>query len=120
MEIISIQSERTPLIAYGDGELIISGRSYMNDAVEYYRPILRQVSSIDVPSLHVVITLEYFNTTSSKCILELLKLISRKAEAGMNTSIDWKYSSSCPEMHEAGEDYRDLIDGVKFEVFKED
>lgn len=122
MVIISKQSDRTPLIAYGEGELIISGRSFMNDAVEYYRPILRSIGEICAPKLHVLITLEYFNTTSSKCILEILKLISRKSVSGTEVQIEWKYSSSCPEMHEAGEDYRDLIlvKGVGFEVIRED
>lgn len=88
----------------------------MNDAVDYYRPILKEISELDVRRLHVVVEMEYFNTSSSKCLLELFKRIVRKQESGVQADIIWRYSSNAPEMQEVGEDYRDLLDGIKFDI----
>lgn len=88
----------------------------MNDAVDYYRPILKEISELKVDSLHVVVEMEYFNTSSSKCLLELFKRVLRKQESGIVADIVWRYSSSAPEMQEVGEDYRDLLDGINFDI----
>ncbi|MCQ2203201.1 MAG: DUF1987 domain-containing protein [Bacteroidales bacterium] len=120
MVVIAEESEKSPLITLDGDVLSISGRSYMNDAVDYYRRILNIITDIQTVSLQVVVAMEYFNTSSSKCLLELFKLVRKKAEAGQKASIVWKYSSKSPEMQETGEDYRDLLGGIPFDIVQED
>lgn len=116
MVVFSEQSERCPYITFEGNTLTVKGRSYMNDAVDYYRPILKEISELNVESLHVVVEMEYFNTSSSKCLLELFKRVIRKQESGVKADIVWRYSSNAPEMQEVGEDYRDLLDGITFDI----
>lgn len=118
MAVISRQTERSPLIAIDGSTLVIRGRSFMSNALDYYRPVINDISSIDMPELFVDVFLEYFNTSSSKCFLEIFKTLVRKAESGVKVHVTWKYTDHTPEMQEAGEDYRDLLEGIVFDIVR--
>jgi len=53
--------------------------------------------------------LEYFNTSSSKCILDLLKRLEKINQAGSKVSVNWYFESEDEDMEEAGEDYQAII-----------
>ena len=58
----------------------ISGKSMPEDAVEFYQPIIKWVdefSSTPIPNAKFEVVLEYFNTSSSKCILDLFKQLEK-------------------------------------------
>ncbi|MEM7298694.1 MAG: SiaC family regulatory phosphoprotein, partial [Bacteroidota bacterium] len=62
---------------------------------------------------HAVIThfiQTYFNTSSSKCIYDILKEIKFLKERGKNVRVRWYYEQYDEDMMEAGEDYSDLLD----------
>ena len=120
MLVLSEPTEKSPLIILDGDVLTISGRSYMSNAVDYYRSILYKIADLEQDRLSVVVAMEYFNTSSSKCLLEIFKTVARKSEKGMNATIVWKYTTKNPEMLETGEDYRDLITSIPFEIVKED
>jgi len=54
--------------------------------------------------------MEYFNTSSSKCIYDLLKEIKSLKEGGKDVRVRWYYEQYDEDMMEAGEDYSDLLD----------
>lgn len=110
------QSERSPQVTYDGSELVIKGRSFMDDAVDFYRNLIANVSGLDFSSLEVVVNLDYFNTSSSKCLLELFRSFEKMVRAGRSVKIFWYYAESCPDLEEAGEDYRDLLSDVPFEL----
>ncbi|MBL4625712.1 MAG: DUF1987 domain-containing protein, partial [Flavobacteriales bacterium] len=58
----------------------------------------------------VIIQLEYFNTSSSKCILDVFKKLEAIHNSG-NSSIliNWHYEEDDEDMLEAGEDYQAII-----------
>jgi hypothetical protein len=53
------------------------------------------------------IKLEYFNTSSSKCILDVFKKLETLANTKM--TINWYYEEDDEDMLEAGEDYQAII-----------
>jgi hypothetical protein len=56
----------------------------------------------------LVIKLEYFNTSSSKCLVEIL----RRLEILNNQSIvkvKWCYEEEDEDMQESGEDFKEII-----------
>jgi hypothetical protein len=55
----------------------------------------------------VNIKLEYFNTSSSKCILDVFKKL--ETVGGTNMTINWYYEEDDEDMLEAGEDYQAII-----------
>lgn len=57
------------------GVLSIKGRSLMLDAISFYQPVIDWLFYLNSPSIQLTIELDYFNTASSKKLLELLKVI---------------------------------------------
>jgi hypothetical protein len=58
---------------------------------------------------------DYFNTSSSKYILEILRLIQQYKELGNEVVVKWYFLEDDTDMQETGEDYQQTID-VKFEI----
>lgn len=113
MENISLEgSPKTPTVKFDSGAGIIelSGRSIPENSIEFYKPLLEWIEKYGAgpkPKTEVNIKLEYFNTSSSKCILDVFK----KLETVKNTDmiINWYYEEDDEDMLEAGEDYQAII-----------
>lgn len=114
------KTDRSPLVTFDNGELVIEGRSYMDDAAEFYRNLIANVSGLSFARLSVVVFLEYFNTSSSKCLLELFRYFEKMSKGGRPVKIVWKFAEGNQDLEEAGEDYRDLITGIPFETLSVD
>lgn len=116
MEVIDwAPTEDTPKIVLdkGNGVFEISGRSLPEDSAEFYGPILEWLgtySSDSNPTTQFVFKLEYFNTASSKLILDILS----KLEDIEGTTILWYFHEDDEDMEEAGEEFSELVD-VAFE-----
>lgn len=65
---------------------------------------------ISVDKIDVRVKMEYFNTSSSKCIYDLLKDVKSLKNKGKKVSVRWYYDEDDEDMLEAGEDYSDLLD----------
>ena len=114
--VLSEQSEKSPEIVLNGNELSIIGRSFMSNAYDFYKKIIAYISDLEITDLNVNICIDYFNTSSSKCILELFRVLEKKGEKGANIKITWGFSPKYYEMLEAGEDYRDLLHNIQFEI----
>ena len=57
----------------------------------------------------VNIRLEYFNTSSSKCILDVFKKLEVIHKAKNEVEVNWYYEEDDEDMLEAGEDYESII-----------
>ena len=70
-------SAKTPVVELkGNGELLLKGRSIPENSIEFYKPIIDWIDnySQSVNDQTVLsVQLEYFNTSSSKCILDVFK-----------------------------------------------
>lgn len=55
------------------------------------------------------IRLEYFNTSSSKCILDVFKKLESIHKAKNDVEVNWYYEEDDEDMLEAGEDYESII-----------
>ena len=88
----------------------LSGRSIPENSIEFYKPLLDWVDQSIQSHDEVVcisVKLEYFNTSSSKCLMDLFKRIEKAAPMA---SVDWYYEEEDEDMLEAGEDYDAIID----------
>ena len=91
---------------------MIKGRSIPENSVEFYAPLIEGLSKYhQSPSLKTKVDfrLEYFNTSSSKCILEILKQLQALSVEGNNVEVDWYYDEDDDEILEIGEDYSNMI-----------
>lgn len=120
METIKIQgTEDTPKVVLDKENDImeISGRSLPEDVASFYDPILNWLDEYaDSPNGKTIFNfkLVYFNTASSKLILDVLMKLEEIHEAGNEVLIRWHYPEDDEDMEEAGEEYADIVD-VPFE-----
>ena len=95
----------------------ISGRSLPEDVIAFYDPILEWLDEYAENPLEKTILnikLEYFNTASSKLLLDILLKLEDMSEAGNDVLVKWHYPDDDEDMEEAGEEYEDIVE-VPFE-----
>lgn len=115
MEPISIAgTPKTPTVHFdsGSGKVEIKGRSIPENSIEFYKPLvdwLEAYLSTPADLTEVNIQLEYFNTSSSKCILDVFKKLEAIYKSGNEVVINWYYEEDDEDMLEAGEDYQSII-----------
>lgn len=90
-----------------------SGRSLPEDADEFFEPIMEWVNiyvQIPNPETKLEFRMDYFNTASSKCILEFLEKFEALANEGKSVKVVWYYNTMDEDMLEAGKDYAKMVD----------
>lgn len=93
----------------------ISGRSIPENSIDFYKPLMDWVDENlqGMPNeVNISIRLEYFNTSSSKCLMDLLKRVEK---TGVKATVSWYYEDEDEDMLEAGEDY-DAIINIPFKL----
>lgn len=112
---------KTPSVHFQDsGQLHLKGRSIPENSIEFYKPLvdwLDEFGQGSVPKTDVHVQLEYFNTSSSKCILDLFKKLESIAKQGHDVTIKWYYEEDDEDMLEAGEDYQSIV-SIPFEMIE--
>ena len=116
MEILNLEgTEDTPKIILDkkNGIFEISGRSLPEDSAEFYRPVIdwiKQYGASPNPTTEFVLKLEYFNTASSKLILDVLSAL----EDINGMKILWYFHEDDEDMEEAGQEFSELVE-IPFE-----
>ena len=108
-------TNRTPTVSFQDGTLAISGRSYMENSVEFYAPIKKLVEDYEGP-ISVDIGLDFFNTSSSKFLMDLLSALDKKCVSGASCKIKWSYKADDEDMKDSAEEFRDVLRHVPVEL----
>lgn len=116
-------TEKTPAVTIDpdQGRFSISGCSIPENADRFYSPIQDIAEKyVQNPAARTTLRIElnYFNSSSSKYLLDLMKCFSDLHASGRsNVVLEWWYAKDDLDMKEAGEDYRSLVDlPVKLKV----
>ena len=96
----------------------LSGESFLEDTVEFYDNLIEWLETyteeIKKP-IAFIIKLTYFNTSTSRCLLDLLNVIKDYEEADGDVVVNWHYDENDTDMEEDIEDY--IIDtGLKINL----
>jgi len=103
---------------YEKGELEIKGRSHPEDVLTVYEPALRWVEDYSKNPKQLTtanFSLEYYNTSSSKVILEIFRQLKKLQDAGNSVIVKWHYAEADDDLREAGEMLNDLVN-IPFEL----
>lgn len=105
---------KTPTVRFDakEGVIEVKGRSIPENSIEFYKPLvewLEEYSATPLPLTQVNVQLEYFNTSSSKCILDVFKKLEAIHKGSTEVIINWHYEEDDEDMLEAGEDYESII-----------
>ncbi|MBU0765278.1 MAG: DUF1987 domain-containing protein [Bacteroidetes bacterium] len=120
MEAIKITgTDDTPVIIMDkdNGVFLISGRSLPEDATAFFDPVLEWIEKYAADPLTMTVfdfKLSYFNTASSKLLLDILLMLEKMSENGHDVSVRWYYPDDDEDMQEAGLEYADIVD-IPFE-----
>jgi len=95
------------------GILEFTGRSSPENSMEFYSQVM---SSLDeyfdssATSLTANFNLEYFNTSSLKCIFQIFQKIADNAQNGAKVEVNWYYEEEDDDMLETGEEISEMVD----------
>lgn len=117
------ETEFTPEISFNieKRKLTFKGVSRPEDVVKFYQPAVNWLREFDedvlahssakfnMPSIHVEFELTYFNSASSKMLLQLLEIIKKFQDKGIDIVIDWYYDANDEAMYDDGADLSDAV-----------
>ncbi len=122
MSVLEIPAkEAAPYVRFDEGNAVlqIKGKSYDDDVVMLFSMLRSKIKSFGQTSpskLDVNIFLKYFNTSSSKCLFDLMSDIKDVQEkTGLELNMVWNFVEGDEEMEEEIEDFRDSLD-MEFEI----
>ncbi len=85
----------------------LAGESFLEDTIEFYGPLLnwlRDYIKTQKP-IKFNFKLTYFNTSSSRSILDMLNILKRYEMSGGEVVVNWHYDERDIDMEEEIEDY---------------
>jgi hypothetical protein len=108
-------SQTTPYVSLDmeKKKLEIKGKSSPERAIDFYYNIIDQLNQLDkkqLDQLEAHFMLEYFNTSSSKCLFDLFRSLKKLSTDGIEISYHWHFEEDDEDMMETGEDYAELLD----------
>lgn len=116
-DLIIKETEKTPSVALStNGVLKIEGRSIPEDAAKFFKPILDWTKEYTSNEIRIDIKLEYFNTSSSKFILEMLRTIENNPN-NSNVVVNWFYEEGDLDVLESGQYFESII-GIPFKYIE--
>lgn len=125
MKSISISSTKiTPEVNFNaeSGELLIKGRSLPEQAYGLYKPIIEWLDEyVDNPRPKTTfnIHLEYFNSSSNKYVLLMLKKLDNLHQEGHKVQVKWFYDEDDEDSYDTVCEYKEVLD-LPIEIIKED
>ena len=113
-------AEDTPEVNFNkdSGEFSLSGRSLPEDAFAFYGPVktwLKEYIKQPANRSDLKISLDYFNSSSVKQILELILLFEEISVSGKNASIIWCFYEGDDLMEIKGKEFESMVDKIPFE-----
>ena len=89
-----------------------SGKSLPENPIFFYKPVLSWLDNYVAnpnPETKVDFMMAYFNTSSSKIILDILKRLELIKNSGNNVIVNWMFREDDEDMLEAGEIYSERV-----------
>ncbi|MBN2892371.1 MAG: DUF1987 domain-containing protein [Bacteroidales bacterium] len=94
------------------GELHIEGKSFPPDVTSVFNNVLNWLDEYALsPAKKTTLTLklDYFNTASSKIIMDILYKMEELHNNGNETLVKWFYPEDDEDMMETGKEYAEII-----------
>lgn len=105
--------------------LEMKGESYPENASKFYAPLFAWLETyFEQVSIQtqVVISFEivYFNSSSSKALMNIFDLLAAAAAGGRQVVINWRYHGENESALECGEEFSEEMEGVVFNLVEID
>ncbi|HQH41575.1 MAG TPA: DUF1987 domain-containing protein [Bacteroidales bacterium] len=110
-DLVILTSPETPYFPevrcyFDSAECRILGESYMEDARKFYHPVVEWIRELleSVGKIRLSVRLIYFNTSTSRTLLQLLKMLALYQQKGSDVQIEWAYPADDPDLKNDIED----------------
>ena len=112
-------TKTTPKVLYTAelAELLIAGESYPENSFAFFRPVFEWLHT-ELPLLErltLKVNISYMNSSSTKCVLDILDLLSEAAQRGCETKVVWYYEHANPRGLDLAEEFREDMQ-LPFEI----
>lgn len=105
------------------GTILLSGKSYPENTFEFYQPLIDWIAAYfrQNPAKKTVVNMEiiYFNSSSSKLFFDLFDLLEEKSRE-FDIEINWIFDKENESAQEAGEDFVEDFEALKFNLVAKD
>jgi hypothetical protein len=114
MEPLNIKELKTsPQVIFDKSKeiFLIKGRSLPENSLSFYEPVINWLTEyINSPNPKTILTIEldYFNSASSKIILQIIQMLEIPVKNGYDIKINWSYQEEDEDILEAGQIYANL------------
>ena len=114
-------TESTPyvLIDEAEGYIRFKGECYSENTIEFFKKTtdwLTRYLASDFKSLIFDVELEYFNSSSSKLLYNMLKSMDTRASHGKPVTVNWYAVEGNDMIIEQGEDFKDELTNLQFNI----
>jgi hypothetical protein len=104
------------------GHMELSGVSRPEDVASFYEGPLEWLSKLEesiqnkpeykyeLPELHFTFKMTYFNSGSSKYMIQILRTLRNLTRIGVDVNIDWYYEEGDDKMQDDGEDLAEAVE----------
>lgn len=109
-------TEKTPHLTFDlrTGRLALQGCSIPENADRFYNPVFDTLDRYaQAPAARTLVRIEltYFNSSSAKYLLDILKRLEDLHMAGSSqVALEWVHADGDLDMKEAGQDFRSLLE----------
>ncbi len=116
------QTKSTPLVEFDpeNGRIRMEGESYPENPVKFYEPIwdrLRDYLKSGIAThLEVDMELTYFNSSSSKALMNLFEMLETAARDGFSIVVNWWTHPENESALEAGEEFKEDVPFLTFNL----
>jgi hypothetical protein len=117
-------TEFTPEIIFNpdNWQLSFKGVSRPEDVMKFYMPAINWLKLLDeniqthtnekynIAIIHLIFHFSYFNSSSSKMLLQIIEIIKKIQRDGIDITVDWYYDETDEQMYDDGQDLAEAVD----------
>lgn len=100
--------------------LTIRGEAYPENAAQFYAPFFtwleEYLAEPGPAATKITIDLLYFNSTTSKVLLDLFDRLERAAAGGRRVVVNWRYHKENDMILEYGEEFSEEVQAIDFRL----
>ncbi|MEI6874007.1 MAG: DUF1987 domain-containing protein [Spirochaetota bacterium] len=117
---LSIEATKsTPRIHYSEERrtLEVFGESYPENSFSFFAPVFAWFHA-ELPGLAELtleVNVKYMNSSSTKCMLDMLDLLVEAARKGCRTRVRWLHEAGNDRALELAEEFKEEVD-IPFEI----
>jgi hypothetical protein len=102
--------------------LSIKGESYPENTSQFYEGVFEwldeYLENIDEQEVTVNMELIYFNSSSSKVLMDIFDILEEASEDGKNVAVNWIYDEDNDAALEYGEEFAEDMESLTFNLIE--